>query len=380
VRVELVFPKFKLLSGAERLILSLGAALRGRGHAVRVVCHRFDPSCRVVADDLPVVETGLRLDWTGNHYLDSIASYVLATRLRRVIDSTADVVCLFGPALPLAACRGLGRRLFYFCYEPPRAIAVDSADVLARVGSLRFALAPLLRFYRGLDRRLVRRVDEVLVCGDFARGLVAAEYGVDARIVTPGTVIPADRPDPLEARRRLGLRPDQRIALTVNFLHPRKRVDLLLRTWVGVEARLPGARLLVVGDGPEAPALRELARGLGLHGVRFCGFVPEEELPSYYSASDLLVHAARQETFGLTIVEAAAHGVPAVAVDEGGPRETILEGETGLRAAPDEAALGEALVRLLSDPDGARRMGERAREHVRRRYAWERGADDFLAV
>src|SRR5207247_7158432 len=105
MRIDFVFPKFKLLSGAERLILDLGRALAGRGHRVRIVCHRFHPSCRPLAEKLVIAETGHRLEWTGNHYLDSIASYVQSFRLLRRIDRAADAVSLFGPALALAAWR-----------------------------------------------------------------------------------------------------------------------------------------------------------------------------------------------------------------------------------------------------------------------------------
>src|SRR2546423_1263364 len=85
VTIELVFPKFKLLSGAERLILSLARALEERGHRLSILCHAFDPTCRPLAQGLTIRETGARLEWSGNHYLDSLAPYLLAARLRRAI-------------------------------------------------------------------------------------------------------------------------------------------------------------------------------------------------------------------------------------------------------------------------------------------------------
>lgn len=381
MRIDFVFPKFKLLSGAERLILSLARELADRGHRIRLLCHSFDESCRPVAEGLLVEETGTRLDWTGNHYIDSISSYVLSFRLRHLIASDTDVVCLFGPALPLAAVLGRSsRRILYFCYEPPRALAVDKADVLERVGSWRGLLRPVLGVYRRIDRWLVRRVDAILTTTDFARGLIRAEYDMPSVVVTPGVSIPLPKEDRSEARNRLGLDVAERVALNVNFLHPRKRVDLLLRAWAGVEKHITGARLLIVGDGPERNSLRALAREFGLERITFAGYVPESMLPLYYVASDLLVHVTRQETFGLTIVEAGAFGLPAIAVDEGGPRETILQGETGLRIPAEEASIANALVALLSDPQRSEELGARAREHVLGRYTWQRGADDFLNV
>ena len=379
VRVDFVFPKFKLLSGAERLILSLGRALSERGHRVRVVCHQFHPSCRALAEGMIVEETGVRLDWTGNHFLDSAFSYLLAFRLRRRIAVDAQVVCLFGPALVLAWLRSDAHRVLYFCYEPPRAADIDAFDVLARVGRWQWVLAPLLKLYRLADRWLVGRVDAVLVNGEFGRQRVAAEYGRASSPITHGVNLVAG-PERNEARRRLGLGETARVAVTVNFLHPRKRVDLLLHSWPEVERRIDGAELLVVGDGPEAARLHALAAELELARVRFCGFVSEAELATYYRASDLLVHVARQETFGLTVLEAAAFGLPVVAVDEGGPRYTVRQDENGLRVPASPQHIAQAVIALLGDPERARRMGARGVELVSRCFSWSRGAEDFLSV
>jgi glycosyltransferase involved in cell wall biosynthesis len=381
VNIDFVQPKFKAPTGAERFILSLGRALAARSCRVRIVCHQFDPRCRALAEGLIVDESGLRLDWSGNHYLDSISSYLQCFRLRRRFAPDADVVCLFGPALPLAALHPpRPARLVHFCYEPPRAAGIDRADVLARVGRWRWLLRPALAAYGAIDHWLIRRVDDILVSGPFAEALVREEYQLPSHVITPGVTFDTPRIGRSAARAALGLDEGDRVALTVNFLHPRKRVDLLLRAWAQVEARVPGARLLVVGDGPEREALIRTAGDLRLTGARFTGYVTEEAMVRYYAASDLVVHAARQETFGLTVVEAAAFGVPSIVADEGGPRYTVIDGETGLRVRADEAAIAASLTRLLGDVEEARRMGEKARETVAPRYTWQRGAEDFLNV
>jgi glycosyltransferase involved in cell wall biosynthesis len=381
VNIDFVQPKFKPPTGAERFILSVGRALAATGCRVRIVCHQFDPLCRPLAEGLIVEESGLRLDWSGNHYLDSISSYVQCFRLRPLLAPDADVVCLFGPALPLAALRPPpSTRLVHFCYEPPRAVGVDNADVLARVGRWRWLLRPALRAYRAVDHWLVRRVAAILVSGPFAQQLVRAEYGLPSEVVTPGTSFVGMHPERSAARTSLGIGDADRMALSVNFLHPRKRVDLLLAAWARVEALLPAARLLIVGEGPERSALERLSARLGLERARFVGYVAEDELARFYAAADLLVHVARQETFGLTIVEAAAFAVPAVVADEGGPRYTVVQDETGLRVPAEEGALAEAMAKLLGDRAASGLMGERARARATAHYTWQRGAEEFLEV
>jgi glycosyltransferase involved in cell wall biosynthesis len=381
VRIDFVFPKFKLLSGAERLILSLAKALTANEHRVRILCHRFDPSCQPLAEGLLIEETGVRLEWSGNHYLDSLLSYLLAFRLRRRVAPDTEVVCLFGPALALAWRRGAGaKRVLYFCYEPPRAAGGDTSDVVARIGRWRWLVRPVLRNYRFLDRWLVHRVDGVLVNGEYGRQLVLQEYGLPSWPITHGVDFTGTEQSRAEARQLLGIDPSVPVVLSVNFLHPRKRVDLLLRCWLHVERQAPSAELLIVGDGPESSTLRDLAARLRLARVHFCGFVAEESLPRYYRAADLLAHAAREETFGLTILEAGAFGLPVVVTDEGGPRYTVRQGETGLRVAARAEDLAEAILSLLSAPETARAMGERGRAQVSRHFRWEQGARDFLAA
>ncbi|HSD10777.1 MAG TPA: glycosyltransferase family 4 protein, partial [Candidatus Binatia bacterium] len=270
--------------------------------------------------------------------------------------------------------------LVHFCYEPPRAVGVDNADVLARVGRWRWLLRPALQAYRAVDHWLVRRVAAIVVSGPFAQELVRAEYGLPSSVVTPGTSFDGAHPERAAARASLGVGEAERLALSVNFLHPRKRVDLLLAAWARVEALLPAARLLIVGEGPERPALERLSARLGLERARFVGYVAEDALARFYAAADLLVHVARQETFGLTIVEAAAFAVPAVVADEGGPRYTVVQNETGLRVPAEEGALAEALVKLLGDRAASGLMGERARARAIAQYTWQRGAEEFLEV
>ena len=381
MRIELVFPKFKLLSGAERLILGLARALGERGHEVSVLCHSFDPSCAPLAEGLSIRRTGARLEWTGNHYLDSLASYLRAGRLRRELAPNLDVVCLFGPALTLAAMpRSASPRFLYFCYEPPRAASIDREAVLERVGAWRRILKPALAQYRRIDHWLVDRVDGILVNGEFGRERVLEEYGKPSQVITHGVrLFPADESRE-SARGVLGIDASARVAITVNFLHPRKRVDLLLRAWREVERRSLPALLVVVGDGPEGPALRALADRLGLRRVRFAGFVAEEDLPRYYRAADLLCHVAREETFGFTILEAGEHELPVVAVAEGGPRYTVRDGETGLLVPAEETELAGAISSLLGDTARAQEMGRRGREWVRASFTWQRGAEDFEAA
>lgn len=378
MRVDLVFPRFKILSGAERLILELAAGLRRAGHRPRIVCHRFHPSCRpLLPPDIDVAATGARLDWTGNRYLNAAFDYARVPELRRRVDPRADAVILFGPALRLAS--GLVRRprprpaVVYHCFEPPRALYQDRRDVLARAGLSRWPLAAVLAAYRRVDRRLVQRAEALTASGAYAARRVQEVYGRRATPITHG--IARQRLDaPVSGDDRAGAS-----LVTVNYLHPRKRIDLVVRALAMLPPALADTTLEIVGDGPERPALESLARRLGVDArVAFAGFVPEERLPVHYRRAECYVHAAREESFGLSVIEAAYCGLPVVAVAEGGVVDNVEDGETGMLVEATPGALAAGIAAVLERPDRGRSLGARGRQWVDGRYHWERGVQDLL--
>lgn len=401
MRLDLVFPRFKLLSGAERLILGLAGALARRGHQPRIVCHLFDESCRPrLEEGVELACTGKRLDWFDNRYLNAVLDYGRAWQLSSRLDPAADVRVLFGPALPLGWLRRRLRRdrtpCLYFCYEPPRVLYQDREVVLRRLGPLRLPMALSLTVYRWVDRGLVDAVDGVLSNSPFAAGRIESTYGRVARVITHG--VDRERFDAAGSLEDGAVEPPEAmeasgapVFLTVNYLHPRKRVAMALAALalvcrrqerfegVGGGGGPPLPRLCVVGDGPERESLELRARDLGIDDrVTFAGFVPDDALPRYYWAATAYVHAALEESFGLSVIEAAYCGRPVIAVDEGGVRDTVEDGVTGLRVEPSAVGLAGGMERILSTPDRGVRMGEKGRQKVAAHYDWHRGAEDLL--
>lgn len=378
--IDLVFPRFKLLSGAERLVLELAGGLARAGHRPRIICHQFDPSCAELQQPgVEIVTSGARLDWFRNRYLNAIFDYASVSRLRRWLDPNADAVVLFGPALCLAGrlCGVGGPAVVYHCFEPPRALYQDRADVLARAGVARVLLAPALAFYRRLDRRLVRAPGAMTASGPYAAARVKEVYGRDAVPITHGI----DRAG-LDAG---SVDPTPVSLVTVNYLHPRKRVDLALRALalldepLGNDPRPPTLR--IVGDGPERRTLERLALELGVSArVHFAGFVPGAELGANYRAARCYLHTAREESFGLSVIEAAYCGLPVVAVAEGGVLDNVVPDETGCLTEASPEALAEGILGVLADPRRAERMGAASRALVDDRYTWERGTVDLLSA
>jgi len=144
--------------------------------------------------------------------------------------------------------------------------------------------------------------------------------------------------------------------------------------------------LLLVGDGPYAPALRRLARRRMATDVIFTGPVPWPELPGYYDAADVFAMPCRTrragldvEGLGIVYLEASATGLPVVGGDSGGAPDAILDGETGY-VVHDAAGVAARIVELLGDPAKARAMGEKGLAWVDREWREELPAARLSAI
>ncbi|HYZ76634.1 MAG TPA: glycosyltransferase family 4 protein [Gaiellaceae bacterium] len=296
---------------------------------------------------------------------------------------------LFLPTPPVALARTL-RRLgcdAILCqeYEYPR------FDVCAAVG--RLTRLPVFASFQGGDyqrSRLERVTRPIALRG--ARALIvptAAEaerlrrvYGVDegrvARIFNPvDTAVwrPGGRE---EARRRLGLSPEARVAAWHGRVSiAKKGLDVLASAWAAICRARPDAdlRLLLVGAGHHTEELDRLLADPAIRGVhRVERFVHDRaELRDLLVAADAYAFPSRLEGFAVALVEAMACGVPPVAADASGVREILGADSAGTLVPRDDPdALARGLLELLDDPQAARERGAAARRRVETAFSLER--------
>ncbi len=170
-------------------------------------------------------------------------------------------------------------------------------------------------------------------------------------------------------RREFGLEPGTRTLAVVAQLIERKGHRYLLDALAGIIQRHPELRVFLFGRGPLEPELRGQIRRLGLAArVSLAGF--RSDLERILPCLDLLVHPASLEGLGVSLLQAAAAGLPIVATRAGGIPEIVRDRENGLLVPPgDSRALGEAVLWLLDHPDEARALGARGRALVDREFS-----------
>jgi teichuronic acid biosynthesis glycosyltransferase TuaC len=190
--------------------------------------------------------------------------------------------------------------------------------------------------------------DRLIELGASGCRIEVLRNGVDLDLFAPK--------DRAAARRDLGLDPDGPVVLAVSSLVRWKGVDLVIRA----VAALPSAHLVIVGEGPEAGALRRLAEALRLRErVRFLGPLPQDRLASWYHAADVLVLASAREGCPNVLLEALACGTPVVAAAVGGVPEIVRDAAAGRLVAERTSETFTCAIRdLLADPPA--RAGVRA--------------------
>lgn len=212
--------------------------------------------------------------------------------------------------------------------------------------------------------RVYRRSEYVAVSRSTAKALVG--LGVDANAVT--TIEMGAAPvAPLGERA-----PEPRF-LVLGRLVPHKRVEKALECWPRVRS-VTGGTLVVAGDGPELERLR----GLGTEGVEFTGHLSEEQKARELGAAWVLVHPAHHEGWGTVVMEAAAAGIPTVAYDVEGVRDSVDRDVTGILAADDEG-FADGWIRLATDATLRAGMSDAARAWAAT-FTWPRALDQFEAV
>jgi glycosyltransferase involved in cell wall biosynthesis len=281
--------------------------------------------------------------------------------------------------------RGLRRALRLASFQPDL-VVTQSIDahivghlIARRVGAAHvtnehFNVGPAAptRMHRDALTRLVGpRVDSAIAISNVQiPRLVRLGYRRETiRVIHNGVPTPIPTEPASSVRARLHVRRNEFLALLVATLRPEKTAQVFLEAVRTAHQTDPRVRGLIVGGGPEADRLRELAgddRVVQLLGER-------EDVPDIVSAADVSCLSSAAEGVPVSLLEAMALGKPVVATDVGGVAEAVEAEKTGLLVpVGDQEAFVEALLKLAADPALARRLGQAGKQRHRDVFGLER--------
>lgn len=359
MRVAIVTESFVPdVNGVAHSVVRVAEHLVRRGHTPLVIAP--EPASGTASSDAapcPVVRVpsmplpgyrAFRLGVPGRRLADALTSHA------------PDVVHLASPFVLGARGVAVARRLGV------PTVAVFQTDLAGYAGVYRLSAGTSLAW--AWLRAVHNRADRTLAPSTASAAALTA-HGVNGvrlwrRGVDTGRFSP-DKRGPLRAE----LAPHGEVLVGyVGRLAGEKRVDLL----TGV-CRLPGTRLVVIGDGPTRRETQRL-----LPGAVFLGARHGDDLARLYASLDIFVHPGPFETFGQTVQEAMASGLPVVAPAAGGPLDLVLPGVTGTLVPPlDAAALADAVAGLVADPRQRRAYGRAGRAAVAAR-SWASVGDELI--
>jgi len=169
----------------------------------------------------------------------------------------------------------------------------------------------------------------------------------------------------------------KKVLLTVSRLVSRKNHENVLKALPLVIERVPDLIYFVVGKGEEEDRLKGLTKNLGLgEYVKFVGYVEPEDVSFYYKTCDVFIMPSKREGkdyegFGIVYAEANACGKPVIGGKSGGVEDAVIDGVTGLLVDPENIEdISGAIIRLLTDQEYAKRLGENGRRRVEEELNW----------
>jgi glycosyltransferase involved in cell wall biosynthesis len=344
--------------GAERLLCTLATAAPGAGLELQVAS--LHPSAPRLVTTVPRLQAvGVEPTFLGIDRLVSRGSLAQVTRAIR--DSGCDIVHAHlgysSTLVPLAARRA-GRP------------SVCTLHTLPTTGGSRD------RVKERLCVESASRSSAFLFVSEAARAAYAARYHPRPswRVVHNGIDLSTWHPGEGRLPAALGVPAGVPVVSIVAALRAPKGHALAVDAWPSVLARLPEARLVIVGDGQEDASLRARVAAAGLADrVLFAGRVDaERDTAAIVRASDLVLLPSYTEALPTTLIEAAACGTAVVAADVGGVSEVVDDGVTGLLVPPGQVApVAEAVSTLLEDPERRAAMGRAAQQVARERFGMQ---------
>jgi glycosyltransferase involved in cell wall biosynthesis len=343
--------------------------MRGGEKALEPICAAYPDAdlftlLHVPGSVSPVIERR-RIHTSFLQHLPGVARYyrqylpLFPAAIERFSLHDYDLVLSFSHAVAKSVRTPPGVPHVCYCFTPMR-YAWDQFDAYfgpERVGRVASAvLRPILARIGAWDRRTSGRPTRYLAISQYVARRIRRYYNREAAIVYPPVDTDFYRPDTVI--------PGQHFVI-VSALVPYKRIDLAIEA-----SRLTGARLRIIGGGPERDRLERMAGPT----VEFLGHLSDDDVRrEYRSAAAVLLPG--EEDFGIVPVEAQACGRPVVALAAGGALETVIDGETGVFAAePTAASLAEAMQRVARRQFDPARIRAQAERFSTARYLAEYGA------
>lgn len=395
VRVVFLHPDLGI-GGAERLVIDAAVALKSRGCTVQIWTAHYDPThcfSETLDPDLPVVCVGDWLPTSLFGYLHALCAYLrmIYVALYLVFFSGLEYDVVFcdqvSACIPVLRLSRHRKKVLFYCHFPDQLLTQRKTA--------------LKKIYRApidwLEERTTGMADMILVNSQFTAGIFRDTFrslsGVQTDVLYPSLNTKTfDKPHTEESSLG-GLLPEGTscMFLSLNRYERKKNLGLALEALSALRSRLPkeraaGVHLVVAGGYDDRVTenvqhyneLKDLAEQIHLEAcVTFLRSPSDSLKVALLQASTAVLYTPSREHFGIVPVEAMYCCCPVVAVNSGGPLESVADGVTGFLCEPTAEAFSAAMERLVTEPHLHSDMGQAGKARVQDKFSLEAFSDQL---
>ncbi len=385
MKIAILYPHLTKWGGAPRTIQQLANSLVNRSNEVHVYTQKiythffhFEPKVIIHSIGGPLPRSPLH--WVSlPKILNKFSKFVKREGFDIIVTNNFPTNCV-AAQIQKNARKPL---ILWLCNEPNRWLHdKEFRKQLPLRWRVPFSFVSIP--FKVLDVNGARSSDVILANSRITAQQVLSIYGRSARVLYRGVVyddfvgVRGNR-----LRNLLGL--SGPVILSLGFSQPLKGIERLLIAFSRVLQKIPEATLIICGtlDVGQDRLFEMVVRRLRIPRSRIVspGFVEDAVLPQYYALADVVASPSVREPMGRVPLEAMAAGKPIVASDDGGARETVVDGKTGFLVGPyDVQMLTRRLLQLIQSPIMAARFGRAGQQHVRKNFRWELTIDRFLQI
>lgn len=268
--------------------------------------------------------------------------------------------------------RNNNERVLWYCHTPLR----DAYDMYRfRMSMKKFYQKPVhfvgIKAVRYLDRKVVRRIEKIVANSKNTKARIEKYLGRnDAKVLGGGI--------DYKLYRNRG---DGAYFVYPSRISPNKNQEMAIRAFNEFSMHKKGYKLLIVGAVSKDKFYRDYYEHIKemasrRNDIEIMANVGEEEFRNAYSRATAVLYPPLDEDYGLVPLEGMASSKPVIALDQGGPRETIINKKTGF-LVKDVHSMSEAMLKIANDDKLAESMGKAGREHVIKNYSWEHFFREF---
>jgi alpha-1,3/alpha-1,6-mannosyltransferase len=374
--------------GGERTVLNEALGLQARGHEVVIFCPTVTSNCFPELVKKAVVKEicwWISQDTPGRDaigmFLSSLMSPVLAKNFRKF-----DIILAHSQPsnwLAYQVKRKYGIPYVGYLHQTNRFLYPRKIDLITGWSSdlnmeLLYQLHRMKSLIRRLDAISIKFADQVLVNSEWIRKKVNTCYNLDPEVCYPGVnVLPFQHQSNYDDVLK------EPFLLSTNRHYPQKGLHLLIKCLKMLVVEYPSIMCFLTGSYTKyTRQLKEYVSKLSLSkNVIFTNNLKEYDLHNLYRQAYIYAYTSPEEDFGLGPIEAGACGVPSIVWDHAGPRETVVDGETGFRVPPyNIEGMVEKQRMLLDDVALRLRLGDQAHKFVKEHFSWEKHIDKIEMI